>query len=469
MEGWWLRREVINRLKCSSAIAIFAIQLFVALAARAELPLEGRMPVAPSKKGLQVELVDDAIALGVKHATFNVNLSQLFAPDRPADSQDPFAWHANGKTFAFNEGYVQYFDQQIKQLTDSGALVYLILLAYESGDPRINALTLHPGYDHAAPNRLAAFNTATQDGRAWFDAALRFMARRWSLPDARYGRVVGYIIGNEVNSHWWWSNMGRVTMEEFAADYLQTVRVAHDAIRSQATWPRVYLSLEHHWNIRYAAGDERQSFPARAFLDHFDNLAKASDDGNFEWHVAFHPYPENLFEPRFWNDKTARSDTETPRITFKNLDVLMSYLDQPALQFQGESRRVILSEQGFHTRDDPDGELIQAAAYCYAYRLVDSLPGIDAFILHRHVDHPHEGGLKLGLRRYVPGEAEPRPKKRIYDCFRVADTADWEETFEFALPIVGIDRWPTNVRPQGTGIILQRTDHNAAPVQRATP
>src|SRR5207247_9808532 len=33
-------------------------------------------PTAISKKGLQVQMVDDAIALGIKHAAFNVNFSQ---------------------------------------------------------------------------------------------------------------------------------------------------------------------------------------------------------------------------------------------------------------------------------------------------------------------------------------------------------------------------------------------------------
>ena len=36
-------------------------------------------PIARSKKGLQVEILDDAVALGVKHAVFNLNLTSLFA------------------------------------------------------------------------------------------------------------------------------------------------------------------------------------------------------------------------------------------------------------------------------------------------------------------------------------------------------------------------------------------------------
>jgi len=109
--------------------------------------------------------------------------------------------------------------------------------------------------------------------------------------------------------------------------------------------------------------------------------------------------------------------------------------------FQGKPRRVILSEQGFHTPKGPDGETLQAAAYCYAYKIVERLDGIDAFILHRHVDHPHEGGLWLGLRALTPANGETRPKKRIYEPFRRADTPQWEKAFEFALPVVGLKNW----------------------------
>ena len=46
---------------------------------------------------------------------------------------------------------------------------------------------------------------------------------------------------------------------------------------------------------------------------------------------------------------------DTPRITFKNLEVLTEYLRRPELLYKGQPRRVILSEQGFHTPDGPDG------------------------------------------------------------------------------------------------------------------
>jgi hypothetical protein len=396
-------------------------------------------PVAASKKGLQVEDVEDALALGVKHAALNVNLSELVDVHGDAVDADQPSWEFEGRRYRFHAAALEGLDRRIAALSERGVLVHLIILAYASGDPLVNEVLLHPAYDAAAPNRLGAFNSVTEDGRAWLAATMEFLAERWSRPDRRYGRVVGYIIGNEVNSHWWWSNRGRATMEEFADDYLAAVRLTHAAIRGQSSWARVYISLEHHWNIRYAAGDERQAFPGKAFVDYF--ARRAREGGDFDWHVAYHPYPEDLFDAAFWEDVTAEPHEETPRITFMNLEVLTRYFQREELLFDGRPRRIILSEQGFHSSPDAEGESLQAAAYCMAYKQVERLAGIDAFILHRHVDHPHEGGLNLGLRVRDPATGGPGRVKPIYECFRLADTPQWREALAFALPIVGLSDW----------------------------
>lgn len=402
-------------------------------------------PQAASKKGLQVEMVDDALVLGVKHAALNVDLSRLIAPAAEQGDSAYLYWNRGGKSFAFHRGRVEHLDRTIKTLSNRGVVIHLIVLVYESADAEVNRLMLHPDYDKSAPNRLSAFNVRSEEGRDWLAATFEFLAERWSRPDQQHGRVAGYILGNEVNSHWWWSNMSNATFDEFAADYSATLKLAIDSVRQHSPWARVYVSLDHHWSIRYPAGSESQAYPGKDLVDYLARHA-----GDYDWHVAYHPYPENLFEPRFWNDATALDDPQTPRITFKNLEVLTDYLKRPELLHDGKPRRVILSEQGFHTPEGPEGEALQAAAYCYAYRKVASLDGVDALILHRHVDHPAEYGLLLGLRRYMPSEAEPRPKKMIYECFRNADEAGWEDAFRFALPIIGLTSW-ADVEKVGQG------------------
>lgn len=401
-------------------------------------------PVARSKKGLQVQMVDDALALGIQHAALNINFTQML--DLAARTNS-YTWTVDGAPVHFHRGYIDSLDRQIKPLARAGVVISLILLAYQSGDTNINRLLLHPDYDRTAPNRLGAFNTMTAEGVRHFRACLEFLAHRYASDPECGGRVANFILGNEVNSHWFWANMGRVSMETFAEDYLRTARIASTALQTVSASARLYLSLEHHWNIRYPGGTAEQAFAARPFLDYFNR--RAVEQGNFAWHMAFHPYPENLFEPRTWNDKSATTNADTPRITFKNLEMLPRYLRQPALQYRGEARKIILSEQGFHMPDKPDGELQQAAGYAYAWVKCAAIPEVDSFILHRHVDHGAEGGLNLGLwtrKKDGRSHADPDRKKLSYEFFRLADTPQWKETFAPALPMIGITSWDELLR-----------------------
>ncbi|HEY1171155.1 MAG TPA: DUF5722 domain-containing protein [Verrucomicrobiae bacterium] len=395
-------------------------------------------PAASSKKGLQVQMIDDALALGVKHAALNLNLTALIDPTKQANN---YFWKMDGETFHFNRAYIDSLG--IKQLTDAGVNVSLILLAYASGDPGRDFF-LHPWFDRNAPNRLGAFNVRTPEGVKWLKAAMEFLADRYSRPDAVNGHVWGYIVGNEVNSHWHWYNMGQARESLVAQEYERAVRLIHTAIRKYSPSARVYLSLEHHWNTAY----ERNLFrtcTGRGLVDEFNRLAQMG--GNFDWHLAFHPYPEDLTNPRTWEDRTATASPNTARITFRNLHLLPAYLRQSVLLYNGQPRRIILSEQGFNSRGTAESELEQAAAYCYAYRKVDAIEGIDSFIYHRHVDHSQEGGLNLGLwRRQQNTISNPGSQKPIYRVFQNADTDAWAETFDFARSIIGINRWEEILR-----------------------
>ncbi|HBE71195.1 MAG TPA: hypothetical protein DDW52_23870 [Planctomycetaceae bacterium] len=415
-------------------------------------------PSATSKKGLQVEDVDDAIALGVKHAAFNLSVPSLIS-ETPRD--DDILWAHRGTTLRINAHYLASQTRRIKAMTDSGALVYLIVLNISGAHPDAQSALVHPAYDSSSPNGIGAFNTQTDSGARTFMAAMAFLAdhfgrvtkppkteddsRQAALEEWPNGRVVGYIIGNEVNSHWWWYNMGEIAIDDFVEQYESTVRLAAQAIHEHAPWARVYLSLEHHWSVRYSPANPLRSFPARDFLTKFAQVARSH--GDFDWHIAFHPYPENLFDPEFWKDRQATWSMDTAKITFKNLKVLSDFLERDAMLHEGLPRRIILSEQGFHTPEGKNGEKTQAAAYCYAYRIADELPLVDAFILHRHIDHPKEGGLALGLWRFDERTGKRTSKKLIYDAFQKADSSDWEAAFDFALPIVGLTDWENAGRP----------------------
>lgn len=413
------------------------LALAIALSSAHAAPNSDPYPTPPSKKGLQVQMVDDALALGIKHAGLNCHLASFVDL---AEQPDSLKWSLDGQDYFFKKRRLDRLDASVKPLSDAGVLVSLILLNYENHNEALDAIFMHPKYDRAAnTNHMSAFNTVTPDGARHLRAVAAFLAERYSAADAAHGRVWNYIVGNEVNSHWWWNNQGSATTEEIASDYERAVRVVHDAVRISSKNARVFLSFEHHWGIRYPPGAPDQSSPGRDLLAHFARFAR--ERGDFGWHLAFHPYPEDLGEPCFWKDKSATSDDDSPRITFKNLENLTRHLQRPELLFNDQSRRVILSEQGFHCPERPEGERDQAAAYCAAYWKVAHLDGIDAFILHRHVDHAHEG-LNLGLWTHKPDTiSTPDRHRQMYDLFRVADTPEWEAAFRFALPVVGIEKW----------------------------
>ena len=384
-------------------------------------------PTPPNIKGLQVQMVDDALSLGIHHAAININLTALLNLDDPLHT--------------FNENYLKNLDAQIKPLSDAGVVVYTILLTYPSKDPQRDRIAIHPKARPDYKYNIGAFNTATNEGTAWFSAVVEMLARRWSGDSAKqHGRVWGWIIGNEINSHWLWYNLGLMPMADAASEYEKAYRLAHNAIRRASEHGRTYISLDHHWRISMNGISPNEATPGRDFMDTFARLVR--ERGDLDWNVAHHPYPEDLGNPRAWADKNIDNTDDTIKVTFKNLQVLCQHMRRPELLYEGKPRRIILSEQGFQTLLTPEGEDLQAAAYAYAWEKTIRQPLVDAFIYHRHVDHAHEGGVRFGLWRNKPHSvADPHSTKKIYGLFKAAGTPSWPEAAKFALPITGLQSW----------------------------
>src|SRR5688572_15812714 len=130
-------------------------------------------PVVPSKKGLQVQMVDDALALGIKHAALNVNISQFVAL---TNAPGTIGWVVDGETVFLKLEALGGLDGQVKALSDGGVVISLILLAYEPNNPALKKILLHPEYSAQAPNRLSAFNTATPEGLRMLRSCFEFIA-----------------------------------------------------------------------------------------------------------------------------------------------------------------------------------------------------------------------------------------------------------------------------------------------------
>lgn len=395
---------------------------------------EDVFPKPASIKGLQVQMVEDAIDLGIHHAGININLTSVLSlENKPNDPHKVTGRREYGINFA----YLDSLDRQIKPLSDRGVVVYAILIAYPSKQVVKDELMIHPDARKDHQYSVGAFNSKTPEGRDCLRTIMEVLAERWSGAQQQHGRIWGWIVGNEVNSHWLWYNMGRKPLQEAVNEYMEAFRLVHSSVRAFSKGARLYIPFDHHWSVSMHGISAEEAAPGRDFLDLF---AKGCHD--LDWHVAWHPYPEDLGNPRAWGDASVRSDETSPKVTFKNLEVLSRHLRKKELLYQNQPRRIILSEQGFQTLLTPDGESLQAAAYAYAWEKCKKLPLVDAFIYHRHVDHAQEGGLRLGLWRNAPHSvATPHSKKKIWDLFRAAGTAGWDAQASEWLPLTGLSSW----------------------------
>lgn len=385
-------------------------------------------PVADTKKGLQINstMIDDAISIGVKHCAHNVCIGNLMRPL----PEGCIVFHHDGRDYYFDSEAVAVCDHSIKQMSDAGIIVTLILLCTQNWPVtppgEMFGALLHPDYINDRENGgglLSGFNVMTDEGIRHYAAFIAFLAHRYTDPSQKHGRAVGMIISNEVNSHWIWNNSGHKSVEELAREYTTALRVACQASVPVYKNMRVYASLDHFWagSLNF---EEKDRYTGSRYL--LENVIKnANAEGDFPWNIAFHPYPENLSFPDFWNDKTATEGNDTCRVTFKNLGVLRDFLYCEKNLYKGKRRRIILSEQGFSSHWTPESEILQACAYGRAYRAVMEIPEIDSFIYHAHCDNAGEGGsLNLGLWRRnkdKPGLEAPKP---IYCVFKAIDHCD---------------------------------------------
>jgi hypothetical protein len=381
-----------------------------------------------TKKGLNaVTDIEDARALGSQHANANISMRSLLALDV---SNSEFSTSVDGEEVRMNSAYVRHLDGYIGGMTAAGMNVTGVLL--NIFDPKASRDQLiHPTTNMAeAPNRMGAFNVTSPEGLRFYRAAVQFLVERYTRPDRAHGWMSGLIIGNEVQSHWFWHNQGDVSPHEVLRDYHVALRIADLVGRSVHSHYQVFISMDHHWTRSMTGFQRTRSMPGDHFLEVMTTLSR--EGGDFPWSLAFHPYPENLFEPRFWNDRRAPHAMDAPVITFRNIEVLPAAMRDPNLRYAGKARRLALTEQGFHRKAGSEGEEMQAAALALGYWKINQIAEIDFFLLHRHQDHPHEGGLNLGVLD------QRKRRTRAWEVFQSLDTPAGESTSTMALKAAGI-------------------------------
>ncbi len=393
-------------------------------------------PHAASKKGLQVSMTmpEDAIELNVQHSVLNINFAELIAAKGEEKQSLSYRYTYQGKTYWFRRSTVGVYDEYLKKLEENHTVVSAILLLGWRKDLRslIYPSGRTPGHS------FYAWNTGSAQARAKIQATLAFLAERYSAKKAQHGRIVNWIVGNEVNNNQVYNYSGNISLQQHAAIYAQAFWLTYQTVSSVYAQARVYISLDHLWNYDKVKG----IFPARSVLDSFAQALGRY--GDIPWGLAYHPYSSPLTEPKFWENKNKQltEALDSPVINMGNLSVLTNYIRDT----YGPQHRIILSEQGYTSvQQEKNVEQAQAAAIAYSYLLTEADPMVDSFIMNRHVDNMVEvrQGLSLGLwnTNRAAGDEWASTRKIAYDTFKYMDSTLSENVTNPLLSELSAQHW----------------------------
>ena len=393
-----------------------------------------------SKKGLGGFSVDrghvsDLKNLGITSVTVNIWFTK-FMYSKPSPDRIEHLYH--GKPYYFDRKAVEDLDSTLRTTAGRKIIVSAILLvnkAKDCPDSQIGKLLQHPDFNPAGIYSMP--NMTNPASVNCYAAAIDFLAGRYSRPDEKYGRINHWIIHNEVDAGWVWTNAGNEPLNVFMDNYIKSMRLVYNIARSYNPHSKVFISLTHYWNWT----TDKHFYLPKKMLEILVDYSK--DEGDFDWGIAQHPYPEDLFNPKSWLDTLCTFSFNTPLITFKNIEVLNDWANQPKTFYLGKYHRTIyLSEQGPNSPDYSEKSLTdQAACMAYAWKKIEKLNNIKAFQYHNWIDTRGEGGLRIGLRRFPDDSTDPGGRKPIWYVYQKLGTPAEDSACNFAKKIIGIQNW----------------------------
>ena len=274
-----------------------------------------------SKKGIQG--TDDVYTadLGAQHVLLNADIQDLV-------SAGP---HAGYISYTY-KGIIYYFSDLIalkKTIYDLHGWGSDDGNAYGEGITRNVTLVLLMSWKHdelsylihpsarvkgAAP--YYSLNMQDEDARDTFEALFCYMGEELGQMKTR---VNNWTLGNELNSCKAWNYAGSMPLNDYVANYAQAFQMLNQAVRRTAASPRLFISLDHCWNVAEAG------FTGKAFLDTFASYMNQTAP-YMQWNVNFHSYSQPLSNNAFWNDRWNTTDSISTRyISMRNISVLTDY------------------------------------------------------------------------------------------------------------------------------------------------
>ncbi|MDO4501601.1 MAG: DUF5722 domain-containing protein [Coriobacteriia bacterium] len=407
-----------------------------------------------SKKGLFTAELKRATDLGCGVVMTNIEYDRAILPYGQVPSDDAIAFESNGKTFYFSAGYFDFFDRYIKNANDRGMSVGLTVLSkvdLSSCSPEI----FYGAGTYGNANHVAV-NTSNEIGRDCWIAFMEFLGQRYSGAEGSQGAIDAIVLGNEVDYSSCWNqvvaNDQTISLEAYMEEYGRSLRLAQTALGKYRANMPVCMSLTHQWALSAVesgvpglhAGGANYFAPK----DMVDYLAKTSAaEGDFNWGLTPHCYGSSLANSELYGNDTIKAGTTGGRdwgmngnmnttglITFSNLELLQSYLEQPALLHKGKVRPVWLNESGCSSLTNEVAHQKKQAAYlAVSYYKIAQLDCVKAFAYYRDIDVEQEAvnGMRTGLLNTDGSH------KIAYDVYKYIDTnLSFEYTDELLPQIV---------------------------------
>ncbi len=398
-------------------LAMSMLMLVPAGAAEANYPY----PTATNKKGLYIcpGMEEDAVELGVQHATINLSVGEFMPAPGYRNELHCIPFEYDGATYWFSKTAVERYDTELTRLAQNNVLVTAILLLPKRSDDLQNLI--YPAARKKDANYYQ-WNMTDEAAVKTLRAIVTFFQRRYSEPAGK--RIVGWIVGNEVNNSKVWNWAGEISSETYMDLYASQVAEVIMAARAVYANARVYMCLDHYWT----AGNGAYWYPGKDILTMFADRMYAKGLPGGTWCIAYHPYNISQYEPNIMSSSDAVTNKVGTRIiTMKNLKVLTKFVKKR----YSKNCRIILSEQGYSSiTAGSDTTKQQARNIALAYYIAEQNKMVDAFILHRQVDHTGEGE-QYGL--YTSwGQENAAYQKASWTAYKYADTTKKNKYTKYA-------------------------------------
>lgn len=347
--------------------------------------------------------------LDAKHTLVNMNLNDLIGT---RENGEPYVY--NGKTYYFtNERQAD-----VKRFVTRGVCVTMVVYMTWSDE---NKYLIYPT-GRQKREYWYMLNTSTAKARETLEAAFCYLGEKFSRPEYL---VSNWVLGNEVNSQYFWNHAGNLSFKKYVKAYVQAFKMLSDGVQSSWSNARVFVPLDNAWNIPVS----EVGWNGKTFLTEFAKALK-TECSDTKWNLAYHAYSYPLTEAPYKKNQYVTKSADSPYITPQNLKYLTNYIKKK----YGSSTRIILAEQGYMASM---GEKAQAASILYSYYMAEFDPMVDAYLMRCEYDDAWE--VSQG---YAMGLSDSKGKRReAYKIFKYMDSTKSTAYAKRYLKTVGASSW----------------------------